>query len=201
MPLLVRPARRAALLAVPLAVAGAWLAMAPRALAAQLVPVTYDNARTATLAVGVSQYDLSGTGAAAHFAFRGTQAITRLLLAEASLGYTRYDAQGNVRSSLLIPELGLQLQAPLGGISPYVGIGAGVAANRVGGGDSTDPITGIRRSAVSRTTTDPTFSAAIGGRIAVSSPMSAVGELRVRGIGSGFEGSTAEWTLGIAWRL
>jgi hypothetical protein len=46
-----------------------------------------------------------------------------------------------------------------------------------------------------------TASAATGVRTWRSDNFGLRGELRVRGIGRGFSGSAAEWTLGMAWRL
>ncbi|HKH92076.1 MAG TPA: hypothetical protein VKA54_09740 [Gemmatimonadaceae bacterium] len=75
-----------------------------------------------------------------------------------------------------------------GRVAPYLGVGAGYAIDR-------------RTSTYGGTRSDPTFSAATGVRYWVTDQLGLRGELRVRGVGTGFGGSAADWTLGTAWRL
>ena len=138
------------------------------------------------LMAGVSQYDYSGTGTALHLAGRLVRPFGRFIVGEAGVGYTRYDLDvGNEKVQHLIPEVGLQAQFPLGKVlAPYVGVGVG--GSFVWISDATE--------------LEPTVSGALGIRAAIASVASLIGELRVRGTGSGFEGAAAEWTVGIGFR-
>ena len=136
------------------------------------------------VAFGASQYDLSGTGTVPHLAMRVTRPLASILLFEAGVGLMRYRTSGRDRASMVFPEAQLQLQAPLGRVAPYLGLGGGIAIGAIS--DAAD--------------VGPTASGAVGLRIGVTPAMALGAELRVRGTGSEFTGSTAEWTLGVAWR-
>jgi hypothetical protein len=81
----------------------------------------------AELAVGFSSYDLSGTGttlavgAGAGFRLAGPLFLTP------GMTYFHYSPQGSEDVTYLFPELSLQLQAQLGAIQPYLGLGGGRA--------------------------------------------------------------------------
>ena len=131
------------------------------------------------LTVGVSQFDLVGTGTTAIVGARADIAMQSWLLAEGALSTFR-PAEQLGRTLYLVPEAQLQFQVPSHTIRPYVGVGGGYVLQ-----------TGLRRI---------TASAATGVRI----PITAVdlrGELRVRGIGTSFSAATAEWTFGAAYRF
>jgi len=136
------------------------------------------------VAFGASQYDLSGTGTVPHLAMRVTRPLASILLFEAGVGLMRYRTSGRDRASMVFPEAQLQLQAPLGRVAPYLGLGGGIAIGAIS--DAAD--------------VGPTASGAVGLRMGVTPAMALGAELRVRGTGSEFTGSTAEWTLGVAWR-
>lgn len=162
----------AALALAPAAPSAAQLALAPA------VPIL-------TIAAGVSQYDLAGTGTAPHGAIRYARPLGRLLSLEVGAGYTRYEPDGGAEAvNLVTPEV--QLQAQLAGrrIAPYLGAGGGVAASWIS--DAFE--------------SEVTLSAAAGVRAAIARNAALAGELRVRGIGNGFEGAAAEWTLALALR-
>jgi len=142
---------------------------------------------TLTVAAGVSQFDLPGTGSTAVYAARVEQPVRRALIVEGGVAVARPDQQFGARSTLIIPELGVQAQLP-GTIAPYLGLGVGAAIDR-------------RPSSAGGTQSDVTASGAVGVRAWVTERVGLRGELRVRGIGTGFEGSTAEWTLGAALRF
>lgn len=52
-----------------------------------------------------------------------------------------------------------------------------------------------------RTEWDPTFSVSAGTDVSLTERVGLIGELRLRGIERRFTGSTAEGSLGMAWRL
>jgi hypothetical protein len=84
----------------------------------------------------------------------------------------------------MIPEAQLQFQLFPMFVRPYVGVGAGYFRAITG----PDP----HRN-------DVTLSASAGIRVGLPGlPFGLRTEVRVRGIGSGFSGNTAEWTLGVS---
>jgi len=156
-----------------------------------------------SVSVGAFQYDLSGTGTAPLVAGRVELPLSRFFLVEGGLAVARpeqqffdggtYQISGapiGTTTTYLIPELQLQVQAPLvaGRVAPYLGLGAGIAddrrPSRYGGSQSTMTVSG-----------------ATGLRYWLSDRMGLRGELRVRGIGTSFAGAAAEYTLGTAWRF
>ena len=162
--------------AAALAVASALLTSLARA---QTAPV--ERARYSVgLTTGVSQFDLSGTGTTAIVSARADVAMQRWLLAEGALSTFRPSEQFGQTRTYLVPEAQIQLQLPAQTVRPYVGLGGGYVL-----------VSGRNRV---------TASAAAGVRV----PITAVdlrGELRVRGIGTSFGASAAEWTFGAAYRF
>jgi hypothetical protein len=71
-------------------------------------------------------------------------------------------------------------------VSPYLGLGGGVAFE-----------TG-REARFDRGTTRVTASGSVGLRFGVAERWGVITELRVRGIGKVFQGSVAEWTVGVS---
>ena len=157
---------------------------------AQSEPRELDRRPAVSLAAGVFQFDLSGTGTAPMVAARVELPLNRYFLAEGGLAVARPKQQFGGKTTFFVPEVQIQAQAPLaaGRVAPYLGVGAGYAIDR-------------RTSTFGGTRSDPTFSAATGVRYWVTDQLGLRGELRVRGVGTGFGGSAAEWTLGTAWRL
>jgi hypothetical protein len=130
---------------------------------------------------GVSQFDLSGTGSTPFAAVRLEVPITAFIL-EGSLGALRPKEQIGTRT-YIVPEAQLQWQLFPIVIHPY--LGAGVGWFRAVSGPDPHP-------------NDLTVSAS--GGVRVNLPFAGLrlrGELRVRGIGPGFTGSAAEWTVGL----
>jgi hypothetical protein len=149
----------------------------PRAAHAQL-PVP-----SLALVGGVSNYDLSGTGSTAFGAVRVDVPLLAVI-AEGSLGMMRPKEQDGTRT-YVIPEVQLQYQLFPLLVRPYLGVGGGVFKAIAG----PDP----QRS-------DFTLSAAAGVRATI--PLIGFGvraEARVRGIGSGFSGSSTELTVGVSF--
>lgn len=130
---------------------------------------------------GVSQYDLSGTGTAPFGAVR-LEVPLLFVIAEGSLGVFRPKESLGSRT-YIIPEVQLQWQILPFLVKPYVGLGGGLFRSVAG--------PGVR--------SELTASASAGVRVGI--PLIGAGfrgELRVRGIGSSFVGSAAEWTLGLS---
>jgi hypothetical protein len=142
-----------------------------------------------SLAAGAFQFDLSGTGTAPMVAGRAEFPLNQFFLAEGGLSVARPKQQFGGTTTFFVPEAQLQAQLPLAGghVAPYLGVGAGYAIDR-------------RTSAFGGTRSDPTFSGATGVRYWLTDAFGLRAELRVRGVGTGFGGSAAEWTLGTAWR-
>jgi hypothetical protein len=150
---------------------------APAQADAQLVPVPHFS-----IMGGVSQFDLSGTGTAPFGAIRVDVPLL-VVIAEGSLGVFRPKEQSGT-STYIIPEAQLQWQILPFLVKPYVGIGGGLF-KAVSGPSSASEITA---------------SASAGVRVSVPLIGAGVrGEVRVRGIGSSFGGSAAEWTLGVSF--
>ena len=146
--------------------------------AAQIIPRPH-----VSLMGGVSQWDLSGTGTAPFGAVRVDVPLP-FLVAEGSLGIFRPKEDFGT-STYIIPEVQLQYQFVPFLVKPYVGLGGGWFTAVSGPGEHRSEITG---------------SASAGVRVNVPVIGAGLrGELRVRGIGSGFGGSAAEWTIGLSW--
>jgi hypothetical protein len=144
--------------------------------------------RTAVSAnFGVMQFDLSGTGEAPMFAVRFDQELGNIFLAEAGFLFARPKQQFGAKTNLFIPEVQLQAQFPAR-FAPYLGVGAGMAFD-------------FRGERFGGTESNVTVSGAGGVQLRFNDRFGARGELRVRGIGSEFSGSAAEWTLGANFRL
>ena len=139
---------------------------------------------TAGLAVGAAQFDLSGTGttpfARAHLDVR--MAAPSWLLLQGAVGVLRPEEQSGVKRRHLIPEAQLQAEMSVWNVRPYLGVGGGWVVPSGG-----------------RTT--GTASGAGGVRFDLGTRLDGSAELRVRGIGRGFSGSIAEWTVGAAYRF
>ena len=140
-----------------------------------------------SVAAGVSQFDLSGTGSARVVAVRAERPLARALLAEVGVAVARPRQQFERTTTLVIPEVALQLQLPAR-VAPYVGVGVGDAMDF-----RPESVGGLRQQL--------TVSGAAGVRAWLGERLGVRGELRVRGIGRNFAGSTAEWTGGAALRF
>jgi len=159
-------------------------------LAAHAQAHTLTNRPAFSLSAGAFQYDLSGTGTSAMFAPRIELPLSRVFLAEGGATVARPEQQFGATTTYLIAELQLQAQAPLaaGRVAPYLGLGGGIAQDR-------------RPSQYGGLQSTYTASAATGVRYWLTDRVGLRGELRVRGIGTTFGGSSAEWTLGVARRF
>ena len=138
------------------------------------------------LTLGLSQYDLSGTGTESTIALRIDLPMSDYLYAEPGFAYMQYRTDGGESIRHLTAEVQLQGSYPFGRWRPYLGAGAGGFFD-------------LRKQRGGAEFVEPTVSGAGGVRVAVVSDLGARAELRVRGIGRHFGGSAAEWSAGAFW--
>jgi hypothetical protein len=155
----------------------ALLAAAPYAANAQLPIPSF------AVVGGVSSYDLSGTGTTPIGALRVDLPLF-VILAEGSLGVMA-PKEDVGRTTYVIPEVQLQYQILPILVRPYIGVGGGLFKG----------VSGVKSDF-----SQMTLSAAAG--IRATLPLTGLGlrvEGRIRGVGSGFGGSSAELTAGISF--
>ena len=147
--------------------------------------------REVSFAVGVSQFDASGTGTAPMAAIRGALLVGRWMLSEISLSYASLDEQFSTTNTRVgVGEAQLQAQLPATRIRPYLGLGGGWLH--------------YFNNAAGRSATTPTISGSVGLRVPVTSAVLFRGELRLRswksgGTSSGFHNNAAEFTAGMGY--
>lgn len=134
-------------------------------------------------AVGV-QYDLSGVGNTPGLALRASRDVSNHVALELRGLFAKPDQQSGP-STFVVPEVQVQYRWRVARITPYVGAGGGLALVK-------SPF---------RTDWDSTVSVAAGTGVRLTDRVGMLGELRLRGIERRFTGSTAEWSLGMTWRL
>ena len=137
---------------------------------------------------GLFQYDLSGTGFSPMLAVRAATPISSVLMFEAAVLAARPDQQFGQTTTFLVPEGQVQLVLPFSVVTPYMGLGAGAAID-------------FRDSEFGGTQTDVTISGSVGLKTWLSDQMGVQGEMRVRGVDVDFAGTSAEYTLGLIWRI
>jgi hypothetical protein len=138
------------------------------------------------LVAGVSRYDLSGTGTEGHVGLRLDLPMSDYVYAEPGFVYMTYRSQGADPIRHLSAEIQVQGSYPFGRWRPYLGAGAGGFFD-------------LRKQRGGAELVRPAFSGAGGTRVALTGNLGARAELRVRGIGKGFDGTTAEWSAGLSW--
>ena len=138
------------------------------------------------LMLGVSQYDLSGTGTENTAALRVDLPMSDYLYAEPGFAYMRYRTDGGDSIRHLTAEVQVQGSYPFGRWRPYLGAGAGGFFD-------------LRKQRGGAELVQPTVSGAGGVRVGVTSGLGARAELRLRGIGKHFGGGAAEWFGGLSW--
>lgn len=136
-----------------------------------------------SLAVGPSEYDLSGTGTSVAAAAGLAWEVLPALVVEPGLTFFTYKAQFQERVSFLFPELSVQAQLPRGRVRPFLGVGAG------GGFVVSGP-----------SQTVATLHAVGGVRVQVSPSWGLRGELRVRAVRP-WTGNTADFLFGVSRRF
>ncbi len=144
------------------------------------------RATTASIVGGVSQWDLSGTGTSPFVGVRIDRELNSVFLGEAGVTAMRPAEQFGERVTYLFPEVQLQAQLPFRVVRPYLGVGGGYGLASSRGEHSTEG----------------TVAGAGGVRILVPNSSTTLrAELRIRGVGTGLTGATAEWTLGVGHRF
>lgn len=156
--------------------------------AAAFTPAHAQTAPAISIHAGSLEYDLSGVATVRHFAARAEVPLGRMILAEGSLGYSRFGAGPEEHTPVITPEAQLHVQWPLGRLAPYLGAGAGA-------------LVAFESEAQTEGDAELALSAAGGVRVQLVDRLGARAELRVRGVGTRFAGSTSEWTAGLSWRL
>jgi len=137
-----------------------------------------------SLILGPSPYDLSGTGTGFAVNIGITVPMLRqILILEPSLGIFTYSSQLGNRTHWLFPELGLQAQAHLGGVRPYLGGGIGAG---------TEGLSGPARWQV-------TLHGVTGMRVPLGGRWGIRGEMRLRSIDP-FHGNTVDFGIGVTHR-
>jgi opacity protein-like surface antigen len=130
-------------------------------------------------------YDLSGTGSAAGLAVRTTRDLSSSVRLELGGVFAKPEHQFVGPSTLFVPEAQLQYHWNIGRLSPYVGGGIGAA---------------MVKSSL-HTDWDPALSAAVGTGVRLTRRLGLTGEFRLRGHEWKSTGTTAELSMGLAWRL
>ena len=129
-------------------------------------------------------YDLSGTGNTFGLAVRSTKDLTHRVSLEFGGVFASPRLQSG-SSTLFMPEAQLRYRWNAGRFSPYVGGGMGTALVKT-------PF---------RSDWDTTLSAAAGTAVQLTDGVALTGEFRLRGHEFRFVGTTAELSVGLAWRL
>lgn len=143
---------------------------------------------------GRFDYDLTTVGKSFMFAARVERPMSKYAIAEGGVLYTVPENSAGNSSHLFIPELQVHVQLPLKAVAPYIGIGGGVTwdSGHQADNQSTPQTQGH--------TTDPTVSISTGARLWFTPLFAARAEMRRRGIGGDFRGSSTEWTFGLTFR-
>jgi len=172
--------RTLALVLLSVAIAGV---PATQDLSAQDIPP-----RHLTASLGVVSYELVQSGVAPMLAVRGTTPISTVIILEAGLVASRPEYQIGRNSTFLAPEAQLQLALPFNSVVPYMGLGAGAVFDLGSGADGGSDF-------------DMTISGSLGLRAWLTNRMGIQAEFRGRGIGFDFAGSSAEYSVGLAWQI
>jgi hypothetical protein len=149
-----------------------------------VTPAAAQESRGFTLGVasGPVNFDLSGVGTTIGTAVRADRVLSDRFAIEVGTLFAR-PAEQSETSTLVAPEALLRISWHAGRFSPYVTGGGGFVA---------------RRNSL-RTDWEPSVVGGGGLRYRLTGDMSAQGEMRLRGIGTNFSGSTAEWLFGLVW--
>jgi hypothetical protein len=130
------------------------------------------------------EYDLSGVGTAPGLAVRGTRDVSEHVVLEVRGLFAQPNQQFGP-STLVVPEAQLQYRWNAARLSPFVGVGGGLAMVK----SSFD------------TNWDPTVSFSAGTGVRLTEQLGLLGEVRLRGVEYRFTGSIAEWAVGLTYRL
>lgn len=165
------------------------------AAAALLLPVASAGAQETAppahvlIQTGLFNYDfeLDGDGYAPMLAARAVVPVATVLMLEGSVLAARPGQDFGETTTLLIPEVQVQLALPFSQLIPYIGLGVGAAID-------------FRSSDVGGKQSYATFSGAVGGKYWLRDALGVQLEYRARGIGS--EGASSnEFGLALLWQL
>lgn len=137
--------------------------------------------------LGVFSYQLAENGVAPMLAVRGNFPVSSVLVLEGSIVGSRPDQVGRT-AMLLAPEVQLQLAMPFERFAPYMGLGLGAVVD-FGGPEE-----------VEGASFNMAISGAVGSRFWLNERIGIQAEYRGRGIGFDFNGTSSEYSLGLAWR-
>ena len=135
---------------------------------------------------GLFDFELVGDGYAPMLAARAAVPLATVLMVEGSVLAAR-PGQDFATTTMLIPEVQVQLTLPFARLIPYIGLGAGATI------DFRDSDVGGRQSFA-------TFSGSVGAKYWLRNALGTQVEYRARGIGS--EGASSnEFGLALLWQL
>jgi hypothetical protein len=140
------------------------------------------GAFTVGVTSGPVNFDLSGTGTTLGSAVRAERTLSDRYSIEFGSLFAR-PAEDSGISTLVAPDALLRINWRAGRFSPFVGGGGGFV---------------MRRNSF-RTDWQPSVVGAGGLGFRLTDEMTAQGEMRLRGIGTNFSGTTAEWMFGLVW--
>ena len=167
-----------------------WFWNRPRLLGAVIVGLALPFAhadgqrRNVTASVGISEYDLSGTGTTGVGGLTASFPLTSFLSVDPGFGFLRYRPQLNSdHVSYLIPEVSVRVQIPGPRVNPYLLVGGGVTTVVEGSAE-----------------TDPTLHTAIGAYLWLTRSWALRPEARVRSV-EPWVGTTGDLTFGVSRRF
>jgi hypothetical protein len=140
------------------------------------------GAFTVGVTSGPVNFDLSGVGTTLGSAVRAEGILSDRFSIELGSLFAR-PAEDTGTSTLIAPDALLRITWRAGRFSPFVGGGGGFV---------------MRRNSF-RTDWQPSVVGAGGLGFRLTDEMTAQGEMRLRGIGTNFSGTTAEWLFGLVW--
>jgi len=132
---------------------------------------------------GPSSYDLAGTGTGFAGTVRFDAPSGRVLIFEPGVTFFHYTGEFGNGITYVIPELSIQIQAPVRNVRPYIGAGAGFTEFLSGRGST---LAALHLTGGVRIDAGPTW----GGR----------GEIRLRSIDP-FKGNTTDLLVGLMHRI
>lgn len=139
-----------------------------------------------SVVAGSGEYDLGGTGTGTSFNGAVTwRPLNRVLVVESNVGLFRTTPEPGVRSTLLLPELGVQAEVRLGRVRPFIGGGVGQARESVQGYTSD---------------WETTLHGVLGARLALGAGWGVRLEGRVRAVDP-FAGTVADFGVGLQRRV
>ena len=150
---------------------------------------------TASLSAGTFNYDAGGDRYFPFLAVRVSRPISEFFVAEVGLGYapveseTPDDPTRTEPTQLLLPDIMLHFEFPLGPVRPYLGAGVGLVAQ-------------LEANALRGRFVRPSYAGAGGFRMAMSDRIELRGDLRVRlDTHPGFMAFDFEHSLGVGVRF